>query len=88
MMIAERNELSVTPASSSTDVDIACPCLVASQYTTAVAAAAPARLAMGTVESGPSVSAPPRTITSMAPRDAPADTPRVKGVASGLRSIA
>jgi hypothetical protein len=45
-------------------------------------------LAAGTVESGPSVSAPPKMITSIAPSDAPADTPSVNGVASGLRSIA
>ncbi len=88
MMIADRNELSVTPARRSTDVEIACPCLVASQYTTPVAAAAPARLAAGTVENGPSVSTPPKMIMSIAPSDAPADTPSVKGVASGLRSIA
>ena len=41
----------------------------------------------GAVENGPSVSAP-KMITSIAPSDAPADTPSVNGVASGLRSIA
>ena len=88
MMTADRNELSVTPASRSTDVEIAWPCLVASQYTTAVAAAAPTRLAAGTVDNGPNASVPPKMITSMAPSEAPADTPSVNGVASGFRNMA
>src|SRR5262245_58550037 len=88
MMIAESREFNVRPASRSTDVDIACPWRVASQYTTAVAAAAPAKLAAETVENGPIVKVPPNTITTIAPSDAPADTPSVNGVASGFRSKA
>ena len=49
---------------------------------------APARLASGTAENGPALSDAPKTIASMAPSDAPADTPSVNGVASGLRSSA
>ena len=49
---------------------------------------APARLAAGTGDRMPTDTAPPKMITTIAPSDAPADTPRVKGVASGLRSSA
>src|SRR5688572_5735634 len=83
MISAEKNELSVTPASSSTDVDIARRYGVASQYTMADARAAPARLASGTGENGPTAAAAPKMIASMAPSDAPAETPSVNGVASG-----
>ena len=64
-----------------TVVDIARRCMVASRYTISAAMAAPARLAAGS-------RAMPATIASMAPSDAPAETPSVNGVASGLRSIA
>ena len=53
-----------------------------------VAADAPAKLAAGTGAIGPRVIELPKMITSIAPSDAPAETPRVNGVASGLRSIA
>ena len=54
----------------------------------ATAMSAPAKLATGTGENGPSVTADPNVMARMAPSAAPADTPRVNGVASGFRRSA
>ena len=54
----------------------------------AAARPAPARLAAGTGDHGPTARVPPRMMTSIAPSEAPAETPSVNGVASGLRSSA
>ena len=84
---AEKNELSVTPASSSTDVDIARPGLVASAIDDGGRNGGPARLASGTATAARAHRAP-NEMASIAPSDAPAETPSVNGVASGLRSSA
>ena len=87
---AEKNELSVTPASSSTAVDIARPvprrqpvddCAASDGAAGKGWRAAPAKRAERRA-------VPPKMITSIAPSDAPAETPSVNGVASGLRSSA
>ena len=88
MINAEKNEFSVTPASSSTVVDIARFCIVASRYMMAAAIPAPARLASGTAGIAPALMVAPKTMASIAPSDAPAETPSVYGVASASRSIA
>src|SRR5688572_12044524 len=46
------------------------------------------KLATGTGEIGPSANDAPKMIASIAPSDAPAETPSVNGVASGFRSSA
>ena len=85
---AEKNEFSVTPASSSTLVENPRCRAAASRYTIATAARAPAKLAAGTAAQLAAARAPPTVRTSIAPSAAPADMPSVKGVASGLRNSA
>ena len=51
-----------------------------------MATVAPAKLASGTAVNGPTATDTPKMITSIAPSEAPAETPSVNGVASGLRS--
>ncbi len=60
----------------------------ASAYTIATAPSAPAKLASGTALTPATASGVPKVIASIAPSAAPADTPSVNGVASGLRSSA
>ena len=54
----------------------------------AAAMNAPPRLANGTGDSGPSVTAAPNVMARMAPSAEPAETPSVNGVARGLRNSA
>ena len=78
MITAEKTEFSVTPANSSTVVDRPRARNRASPYTTLTAPSDPAKLASGTAGMPASESGTPRMITSIAPNEAPADTPSVK----------
>ncbi len=80
--------LSATPASSSTEVDIARRVELASRYTTVMADSAPASEASGTGASGPIRMSAPNVMARMAPSAAPAETPSVSGAASGFRKSA
>ena len=85
---AEKNEFSVTPASSSTLVDRPRCRARARPYTIATAPSEPAKLAIGTAENPAMPDDSSNVSASIAPSAAPADTPSVNGVASGLRSSA
>src|SRR5215218_5662717 len=85
---AEKNEFIVTPASSMTFVENPRWRALARAYTIPTAAIDPAKLATGTLTTCAAANAPVNVIASMAPRAAPAETPNVNGVASGLRSRA
>src|SRR5687767_13632233 len=82
------NALSDTPARRSTEVDSGRRGALAITYTAVIAARAPHRLAMATGEMGPHPVDTSKKIASVAPSDAPAETPSVSGAASGFRKSA
>src|SRR3954468_2055336 len=85
---ADSSACSVTPASSSTIVELPRALAVDSANTMISAPIEPAKLASGTPEAPATETSRFRMMASIAPSEAPAETPSVSGDASGLRSSA
>src|SRR3954471_8594175 len=87
-MIAESSRCTVTPPRSRTTADDPRRLAAESPPTMASAPSEPAKLAMVTDVRPNSENSRWNVIAAIAPSEAPADTPRVSGEASGLRSSA